>query len=94
MANPSGADSKGGSFGLAPDIDDLLAPGGSVGKGSKEPFSTLGLHSLTPEPVSKPTSYGHEGMGSPDSPSAGIAESDGDFHKGQPSGLASQSAQA
>ena len=86
MANSFGADSQGGSFGLASDMDDLLAHGGNVGKGSKE---LTRLPSLIPG-ISQPTNYGQEATGLPDSLTSGIAHSDGDYNKGHASGFASQ----
>ena len=86
MANSSDANSPGGSFGLTAGMDDLLAHSGNAGKGPKEPMTEPNMldtehPSLTPG-IHHTTDYGHEAKGLPDSPTSGIAKSDGDFHKG------------
>ena len=90
MASASGINVPGGKSDVEAEMDDLFANGGNVGKVPKVP-----LVDTHPQVDSlSTTSYGHEGMGSPDSPTSGIAKTDGDFNKGQPSGLVAQLPQA
>ena len=96
MANSSGADSSGGSFGLTTGIDDLLATRGNGGKRQKEPLIapnmlTVGApSSLSPEPNQPAEQQGHEAVGLPDSQTSGIARSDEGVNMGHASGSAFQ----
>ena len=90
MASASGINVPGGKFDLGAEMDDLFANVGSVGKVPKEP-----LVDIHPQLDSLSTSsYGHEGMGLPDSLTSGIAIPDGGSLMDQPSGSASQPPQA